>query len=207
MSSQLPVLIIIQYGLLALHSTTHDQVFLSYLVSDYKSGGLNLNAGHFAQLIALMCLAQIVYQFYLYPNIGPPRGRFSHLAMFRIGSLLFIPAYLTVIMYRVFAHSTEDGNFFLMSALTLSTAVRYCGNTFAYTSVSILLNYMTPPHAVGLANGVAQSIVSLARCFGPVLGGYLWAVSTQDNPSGYPIGFFVCAGVAAAAIAHSFVIR
>lgn len=32
LTSQLPVLIIIQYGLLALHSTTHDQVFLSYLV-------------------------------------------------------------------------------------------------------------------------------------------------------------------------------
>lgn len=32
---------------------------------------------------------------------------------------------------------------------------------------------MTPPHAVGYANGVAQSIVSLARCFGPVLGGYV----------------------------------
>lgn len=31
--SQLPVMIILQYGLLALHSTTHDQVFLSYLVS------------------------------------------------------------------------------------------------------------------------------------------------------------------------------
>ena len=50
LTSQLPILIIIQYGLLALHSTTHDQVFLSYLVSDYGSGGLNLNAGHFAQL-------------------------------------------------------------------------------------------------------------------------------------------------------------
>ena len=31
--SQLPILIITQYGLLALHSTTHDMVFLSYLVS------------------------------------------------------------------------------------------------------------------------------------------------------------------------------
>jgi predicted MFS family arabinose efflux permease len=69
-------------------------------------------------------------------------------------------------------------------------ALRYCGNTFAYTAVAILLNYskllashfihaltsalvVTPPHAVGLANGVGQSIVSLARCFGPVLGGYV----------------------------------
>lgn len=33
LTSQLPILVIIQYGLLALHSTTHDQVFLSYLVS------------------------------------------------------------------------------------------------------------------------------------------------------------------------------
>lgn len=33
LTSQLPFLIIIQYGLLALHSTTHDQIFLSYLVS------------------------------------------------------------------------------------------------------------------------------------------------------------------------------
>ncbi|EEB96743.1 hypothetical protein MPER_04072, partial [Moniliophthora perniciosa FA553] len=67
LASQIPILVIIQYGLLALHSTTHDQVFMSYLVTDYDSGGLNLNAGHFAQLIALMCLAQIAYQFYLYP--------------------------------------------------------------------------------------------------------------------------------------------
>ena len=30
---------------------------------------------------------------------------------------------------------------------------------------------MTPPHLVGFANGVAQSIVSLARFAGPILGG------------------------------------
>jgi hypothetical protein len=31
--SQLPMFIIVQYGVLALHTTTHDQVFMSYLVS------------------------------------------------------------------------------------------------------------------------------------------------------------------------------
>lgn len=84
--SQIPKLVVVQYGMLALHTTTHDQVFMSYLVTDYEGGGLNLNAGHFAQLsklvhlfmlhafltigphtVALMCLAQIAYQFYLYP--------------------------------------------------------------------------------------------------------------------------------------------
>ncbi|KAF8155795.1 hypothetical protein B0H34DRAFT_509817 [Crassisporium funariophilum] len=207
-TSQLPMLIIIQYGVMALHTTTHDQIFMSYLVSDYESGGLNLNAGHFAQLIALMCLAQIAYQFYLYPNIGPPRGRFSHLAMFRLGTIMFIPAYLTVILYRPFANvNSDDSNLFLMFALSLSTAVRYCGITFGYTSISILLNYMTPPNAVGYANGIAQSIVSLARCIGPVIGGYLWAISVQDNPSGYYFGFVICAGVCALTVLQSFLIR
>lgn len=36
---------------------------------------------------------------------------------------------------------------------------------------------MTPPPIIGLANGVAQSIVSLARGLGPLLGGYVSAVS------------------------------
>jgi len=35
--SQMPVIIIVQYGLLALHSTTHDQVFMSYLVTYVRS--------------------------------------------------------------------------------------------------------------------------------------------------------------------------
>ncbi|KAH8829191.1 hypothetical protein DL96DRAFT_1597099 [Flagelloscypha sp. PMI_526] len=206
--SVLPMMIILQYGLLALHSTTHDQIFMSYLVTDYDSGGLNLNAGHFAQLIALMFLAQIFYQFYLYPNIGPPRGRFSHLAMFRLGSLLFIPGYLTVTLYRIpFASEEEDGNFILMAALAISTALRFCGSTFAYTAISILLNYMTPPHAVGLANGIAQSIVSLARCFGPILGGLLWSVSVEGNPSGYYVGFFCVAAFCALSVLQSFMIR
>ena len=31
--SQLPIIVIIQYGVMALHNTTHDQIFMSYLVS------------------------------------------------------------------------------------------------------------------------------------------------------------------------------
>ena len=67
MTQQLPLFIIFQYGLLALHSTTHDQIFLSYLSSSYNAGGLGLQPSGYAQLIALMSFAQISYQFYLYP--------------------------------------------------------------------------------------------------------------------------------------------
>jgi len=205
--SQLPLAIIFQYGWLALHSTTHDMLFLTYVVSKYESGGLNLTAGDFSQLTALMCLAQIVFQFYLYPNIGPPRGRFSHLAMFRIGTLLFIPGYITVTFYRVFADPQGGASLLLMIPLTISTATRYCGATFTFTSVSILLNYMTPPPVVGMANGVAQSIVSLARGFGPLLGGYVWSVTVQGNSSGYYTGFLIAGAACALAVCHTFFIR
>ncbi|KAJ4464939.1 hypothetical protein J3R30DRAFT_3317651 [Lentinula aciculospora] len=203
-SPSLPLVIIIQFGLLALHTTTHDQVFMSYLVSAYDAGGLSLTASDFAQLIALMGLAQIVFQFYLYP---PPRGRLSHLTMYRIGTCLFIPAYLTVILYRTpFAHPESFKKLALMTALAISTAVRYCGLTFAFTSISVLLNYMTPPEAIGYANGLAQTIVSLARCLGPVFGGWMWSVSIGGHPSGYPCGFVVCAVVCAIAAVATLLI-
>ncbi|KAJ3863277.1 hypothetical protein EV359DRAFT_43448 [Lentinula novae-zelandiae] len=189
-SAPLPWLVIIQFGLLALHTTTHDQVFMSYLVSDYDAGGLSLNASDFAQLIGLMGFAQIIYQFYLYP---PPRGQLSYLTMYRLGTILFIPAYLTVVLYRVpFGYSYDRKKWVLMTVLALSTAVRYCGMTFAFTSISVLLNCLTRPEAVGYANGLAQTIVSLARCLGPVLGGWLWSISVDGHPSGYPCGFLVC---------------
>ena len=36
---------------------------------------------------------------------------------------------------------------------------------------------VSPPPVVGIANGVAQSIVSLARGFGPLLGGYVRSIT------------------------------
>lgn len=40
-----------------------------------------------------------------------------------------------------------------------------------------LFSSVSPPQIVGLSNGVAQSIVSLARGFGPLLGGYVRALA------------------------------
>ncbi|KIR98446.1 hypothetical protein L804_04018 [Cryptococcus deuterogattii 2001/935-1] len=190
--SLLPVQVIIQYGLLALHNTIHDQVFLSFLVTPYRSGGLGLNPAHFSLVVALMCLCQLVYQFYIYPRLGPPLGRFTHLQMFRIGCALYLPAYFSLPILRKIASPDSEGSFFLMFCLVTITAVRYCAGTFAYTSVMVLINAMSPPHVVGLANGLAQSTVSFSRFFGPVIGGAVWSASINGNPSGYPYGFYFC---------------
>jgi len=127
--------------------------------------------------------------------------------MFRLGTFLFIPGYVTVVLYRLLASPTSGGSLIVMIPLTISTAIRYCGATFTFTSASILLNYMSPPPIVGFANGVAQSIVSLARGFGPLLGGYVWSATVQGNPSGYYFGFVVVSTACTFAIFHSFFIR
>ncbi|KAJ8073254.1 hypothetical protein PM082_020124 [Marasmius tenuissimus] len=114
--AKLPLALIVQYGLLALHTTTHDQIFLSYFVSPYEDGGVGLGAGDFASL-------------------------------------------------------------------------------------------MTPLESVGYANGIAQSIASLARCVGPVLGGSLWSLSTESNPSRFYLSFVTCAVACAAAFIHGLWIK
>ena len=98
--SLLPWQLIAQFGLVAFHTTCHDQLFYTYVVSSYSSGGLGFSPADFSLLVASMLFAQIFYQFWLYPTVGPPRGGFSHLSMLRIGSLLYIPSYITVTLYR-----------------------------------------------------------------------------------------------------------
>jgi hypothetical protein len=71
----------------------------------------------------------------------------------------------------------------------------------------VLVNAMSPPNVVGLANGLAQSTVSFARFFGPVIGGALWSSSINGNPEGYAHGFYICTMLCAVQVAASFLIR
>ncbi|KZV63332.1 major facilitator superfamily MFS-1 [Peniophora sp. CONT] len=199
----IPWLVIAQYGILALHSTAHDMFFMSYFVSDREAGGLNLTASDFSILTATMCLFQIAYQFYLYPILGT---RISHLAMLQLGTALFCIAYVASPALHVFAIARESGEDLAVGLLVVS-AIRYCGSTMAYTSVAILVNQLSPPPIVGLANGVAQSIISFARIAGPLFGGYIWATALEGNPSGYFIPFFSVGGMCTFALVTSLAIR
>lgn len=62
-----------------------------------------------------MCLFQLVYQFWLYPRLGPPLGRFSHLQMFRLGCSMYIPSYFALPLLRAFASPDKSGGVFIMT--------------------------------------------------------------------------------------------
>jgi hypothetical protein len=66
---------------------------------------------------------------------------------------------------------------------------------------------MSPPHVVGLANGLAQSTVSFARFFGPVIGGTLWSTAINGNPGGYSQPFYIVTIMAGIQVLTSWFIR
>jgi hypothetical protein len=137
----LPLLLICQYGLLSCHDSTHGQIFLSFIVTPFQSGGVGISPASYSVFVAIMCVGQLIYQFYLFPRLGPPLGRFNHLQMFRLGSALFVPGYLLVPILHLFASSDPEksGGFVVMTLMSLISAIRYCGGTFAYTSIMILI--------------------------------------------------------------------
>jgi len=146
--------------------------------------------------------------------------------MFRIGSALYIPSYLTVTLYRPFASANDDGSTALMTGerfvlcrrptwidhFPISPRIQHVsfldtnfslvdhGHTgqarsdtaeqlsrtpqSQFSSITVRVSVVrsdfwahracfvvSPPHVVGYANGIAQSIVSLSRFLGPILGG------------------------------------
>ncbi|UZJ56526.1 hypothetical protein CBS101457_005846 [Exobasidium rhododendri] len=169
---QLPLVFIAHYGLVSLHSSTFDQIFMVFLVSPVASGGLGLTAAHYAELIAAMAFCQIGFQFYFYPKVGPPQGKLSHLAMMRLGTSLYL-CYILFAFLRAFLHPSTD--ILVMTFMILFASIRWLANVCAYTSVSVLMNATTPPHLIALANGLAQTTSSAARFVGPLIGGVLWA--------------------------------
>lgn len=83
-----------------------------------------------------MCVAQIIFQFQFYPKIGPPRGKLSHVAMFRLGLALYVPVYLLLPELRGLLR--EDHDRLVMFGMILLSAFRWLANVCAYTAVMVL---------------------------------------------------------------------
>ncbi|GAA5963113.1 hypothetical protein JCM3765_001774 [Sporobolomyces pararoseus] len=205
--SQLPKFLIFQYSLLALHGTTNDQLFTAFLVAPIASGGLGLEASHYAALIAMMFFFSLVWQFRFYPAVGPPGGPLSHLSMFRLGLFLYVPVYVLVPELRALI-VVEGETKLVMLGMVVLTAIRYLANACAYTAVMVLINVLTPPEYIPLANGMAQCCVSFARFLGPLTGGVIFGWSIADKSAPHPEwGFYGIAALCFAGFLASWRIR
>lgn len=189
-------IVLSQYAFLALHNTTFDQLFTTFLLTEYTSGGLSLTPSHFSSLIAMMAGFSMFYQFYLYGKVGPPNGKLSHLQMFRISSIIYILTYAFVPFVRQLVRPESSSDVLVMAGLAILNAIRYSATTAAYTSITILINVMSPPEISGLTNSYGQSVVSLSRFIGPIFGGYVWKTFLATDVGGYKFAFWLVSGMA-----------
>ena len=207
----LPLVVIGHYSVLSFHSSMFDQVFMAFLVTPEPSGGLGLTASHYAGLIATMTLCQLLFQFQVYPSLGPPNGSLSHLSVLQTGVLLYLPCYVLFPFLRSFLLPNTDAA--VMLGMIVFAALRWLANILSFTSVMVLLNGWTPLHLVPLANGLAQTMSSFARCIGPITGGTIWAHSIQGGPYAHAwpfnfhLGFWVVGLVAFTGAIHTRFIR
>lgn len=149
----LPIKLIAQYSVLALHGTIMDQIFMSFLVSKTAAGGLGLQASDFADIIACMCFFQMLFQFRFvsvcillshpsldvhkltlflipqYPTMSMPIGRLTHVQMFRLGLVLYLIPYILFPELRPLLGPNGERTGTVTFGLILLTATRYLANT------------------------------------------------------------------------------
>ena len=130
--------------------------------------------------------------------------------MMRLGTLLHPFAYLAFPLLRNFLHPSTDA--IVMTFMIIFASLRWLANICAFTAVSILMNALTPPNLVPLANGLAQTTSSAARFIGPIIGGVVWAkgieggVDAHTWPFNYHLGFEFVGLVAFLGFLHAFFI-
>jgi hypothetical protein len=91
----------------------------------------------------MMCICQLFYQFYLYPRLGPPLGKFNHLQMFRLGCFLYIPAYLCLPLLRSVASPDSDGGILVMTRKLIDSWLekKLIGSTYHHHCGKVLWWY------------------------------------------------------------------
>lgn len=91
---------------------------------------------------------------------------------------------------------TSSGKPSLIAGVMVLFILHAATNILSFTSMFLLVNHSADSDLVGTANGMAQSVASLARGLGPLIGGLIlsWSLSNGLKfPFDHYFSFFVWA--------------
>lgn len=160
------------------------------------TGGLGMPPSHVGMAMAILGILGIGFQLLFYPKI---QAYFGLLKSFRIFLVFFILAY-TLVPFLALVPSTtpaphEKTGVLVWVAISLVLLAQVTGRTMVLPAIGILVNNCSPhPSVLGSVHGVGQSVGSLARSFGPVLGGYFYGRGLDWGVVGFV--WWMMAGVA-----------
>ena len=179
------------------------------------TGGLGMEPAKIGMATALLGIMGIFMQLALYPRLSAALGivhswRWS-LSSFPVG-YMSIP-YLAVVVRRTSPQPAEaDGDntkslgLYAWMAMALFLGIHVLGRTFSIPGQTILLNNCTPhPSVLGTVHGLGQSVNSLARTLGPMIGGFVYGIGLRAGCVG--LVWWIMAAIALTGLFLSFRIR
>lgn len=188
--------LIISYGIIALHTIAHEQLFPVFLSTPEAAeppkswfkfvGGFGLPTREIGFILTVQGVLAMFIQFLLFP---PLVGKFGAFNVYR-AILVIYPISYIMVPYLDFM--PEDYKY---AYIYLSLIVKILFGCLAYPCNMILLTNSAPSLLVlGTINGIAASIASLARSFGPTLSGILYSYGLDIGIVG--LAWWINAGVA-----------
>jgi hypothetical protein len=189
---------LVAHSLMATHLGTFNNlwyVFLSTPVAPPSTprklpfiftGGLGMPPRDVGFAMAVLGVIGILMQLLIYPVINARLGTVKSwrifLAAFPLAYIL-VP-FLSIVPSRSPAPAEKDGILVWIS-LCVVLFIQVTGRTFALPATTILVNNASPhPSVLGTMHGIAQSMSSAARTFGPALGGKLYGVGLKGGVVG-----------------------
>jgi MFS family permease len=171
------------------------------------TGGLGMPPRLVGIAMAILGVIGITLQLFIYPRLN---DRYGVIPLYRIFVYGFpiayvLAPYLSIVPSKSNPPDPADGPGVWL-ALCGVLLVQVLGRTFVLPSTMILINNCSPhPSVLGTIHGIAQSVGSAARTFGPAVAGYLFGVGLNIGVVG--LSWWILAGIAAFGVLTSTWVR
>lgn len=170
-------------------------------------GGLGMPPRLVGIAMAILGVIGITLQLFIYPRLN---DRYGVIPLYRIFVYGFpiayvLAPYLSIVPSKSIPPAPADGPGVWL-ALCGVLLVQVLGRTFVLPSTMILINNCSPhPSVLGTIHGIAQSVGSAARTFGPAVAGYLFGVGLNIGVVG--LSWWILAAIAAFGVLTSTWVR
>ncbi|ORX99628.1 major facilitator superfamily domain-containing protein [Clohesyomyces aquaticus] len=188
------IMTLASHGLLAMHVGTFNSLWFIYLSAPrydpehphpkgfkphglvHFTGGLALPPPRIGLALAILGFVGITLQLFLYPRLSHKLGAAKSYRLF----LLLFPIAYTLVPYLSIVPTWSKppagvSGILIWLAITVVLFIQVLARTFALPCATILINNCCPhPSVLGTVHGLGQSVSSLTRTFGPIIGGYIF---------------------------------
>ncbi|KAF8669787.1 hypothetical protein HU200_050957 [Digitaria exilis] len=163
---------IILYSIFSLEDVAYSEVFSLWVVSDRRYGGLGFSTTDVGNVLAISGSLPHVIQIFIYPSVA----KLAPITLVRTTAILTVPllsiyAILPAVLSGFPLHLVVNCASFLKNAFTVSSI----------TVFNILINDAVTQDVRGQANGIAVTIMSIAKAIAPAAAGIIfsWAQKRQ----------------------------